>query len=139
MGEQGTTDGGAQLSLTPAALEKLWKALWWTYLRREDDRQHAYDDYDRYSCKVSANAAGNNLSLLHDPFAPRKGACTVDCEHIRAGLSAEQTAAVLAEIDRQIANADLKAADTRVPEDGRTERRALQSLRESILEAAATS
>lgn len=130
------TNGSAQLSLTPDALEKLWKALWWTYERREDDRQHTYDDYDRYSCKVEANAAGNNISLLHDPFAPRMGACTVDCEHVRAGLSPAQTAAVLAEIDRQIANAELKAADTRVPEDGRTERRALRSLRESILKAA---
>ncbi|MGB8929889.1 MAG: hypothetical protein WCC48_01430 [Anaeromyxobacteraceae bacterium] len=133
------TNATMQLSLTPAALEELWKWLWRLYESYERDLHYAYDNDDRYRCKIAAGAAGNNLSLLHDPFAPNKGACSVDCEHIRAGLSPAQTAAVLTKIDRQIANAELKAAGTRVPEDGSTESRALQSLRASILKAATDS
>jgi hypothetical protein len=130
------TNGTAQPSLTPAALEKLWKSLWRTYQYREEDRRYAYDGDDRYRCKVAAGAAGYNLGLVHSAFTPGLGWCTVDCEHVRAGLSTAQVAAILSEIDRQIANAELKAADTQVPADGRTESLELQALRASILNAA---
>jgi hypothetical protein len=130
------TNGSGQLALTPAALEKLWKSLWRTYQYREEDRRYAYDGDARYRCKVAAGAAGYNLGIVHDAFTPGRGWCTVDCEHVRAGLSTAQVTAILSEIDRLIANAELKAADTRVPEDGRTESLELQALRESILKAA---
>ncbi|HSM91670.1 MAG TPA: hypothetical protein VLT47_02225 [Anaeromyxobacteraceae bacterium] len=133
------TNASAQVSLTPEALEKLWKALWWSYERREDDRQHAYDEYDRYSCKVAANAAGFNLDLVHDAFTPGRGWCTVDCEHIRAGLSPAQVAAILAQIDHHIARTEEKSKSPSVGADGRSENAELRRLRAAILEAATTS
>lgn len=130
------TGGSAQLSLTPDALEKLWKALWWSYECAEDDRRFAYDGDERYRCKVAAGAASFSLCLLHAPFAPGGGACSVDCAHLGNGLSSEQLAAVLVQIDHHIARTEEKSKSSSVGADGRWENATLKSLRAKLLEAA---
>jgi hypothetical protein len=132
------TDGNARLSLAPDALSKLWRSLWRDYQSREKDVEHAYDDSDRYGCKVAAGAAGFCLDLVHDAFTPGRGWCTVDCNHVRAGLSAEKLAAVLAQIDHHLARTEEKSKSSCVGPDGRAENMALASLRMRILAAATT-
>jgi hypothetical protein len=130
------TTGSAQLALTPAALEALWKRLWFAWQCREEDTDHAYDDDARYRSKVAAGAACFSLCLLHDPLAPGAGACRADCDHLANGLSPENTAKVLADIDQHLARTEEKSRCPNIGADGRLEHAELLWLRAEIVKAA---
>lgn len=130
------TAAGAPLEITPGALEKLWRSLWSHYQYAEEDRRYAYDHDERYRCKVAAGAAGFSVALVHDLFTPGRGLCTPDCDHVKAGLSTEQLAGLLAEVDRHLARTAVKSTDSWVGADGGTEHAELAWLRKAILAAA---
>lgn len=146
-GEQAGTQAGTQadatgdvseapLAITPAALDQLWRKLWSHCQYLEEDIRYAYNDDDRYRCKIAAGAAGFGLTLIHEVISPGRGACTPDCDHVKPGLSPEQVVALLAQIDHHLARTAAKAKDSWVGEDGATEHAALQSLLKAVLASA---